>query len=194
MSVPWEWVLIFAFFITFLENIFPPAPCDSILVFTGGLVGIGTVSMAPLLIVATLGSTVGFIAMYYLGRKFGISIIDSKRFKFVSRKEIEKPERLFNKYGDWIIVANRFLSGTRAIISFFAGISKLKIGKTVLLSALSALAWNSILIYAGYLLGDNWEQATEYFALYGKILTIAIVIAIAIAVLLWYRKKKKTRD
>ena len=40
-------------------------------------------------------------------------------------QRIEKIEVWFAKYGYWVIFANRFLSGTRSVISLFAGIFKL---------------------------------------------------------------------
>src|SRR5262245_65012532 len=61
-------VLALMFSIAYIENIFPPSPSDVLLVFVGTLVGIGTVDYWPALIVATLGSTTGFMTAYLLGR------------------------------------------------------------------------------------------------------------------------------
>ncbi len=190
-SVPWYWVLTFAFFITLIENIFPPSPSDTILVFTGTMVSIGDVGFWPLLIAATLGSTAGFIIMYYVGFKFEKAIIESGKLSFINAKTLEKPERWFRKYGYSLIVANRFLSGTRAVISFFAGISQLSITKTALLSAVSALAWNAILIYLGVITGNNWEIVVEYMGLYAKIIMPTVAIVAAIGVLFWWLKRRK---
>lgn len=193
-GVPWYWVLCIAFLVTVAENIFPPAPCDSVLVFTGSLVGIGVVGFVPLLLFATLGSAAGFVLMYWLGLRFGTEILDSRRFKFLSRESMEQPERLFRKYGDIIIVINRFLSGTRAFISFFAGMSRLNTIKTVILASMSALFWNIILIYLGIFLGKNWRTAEEYISAYGQIVIPVIVIASGILIYRWIRKQKKIRE
>lgn len=191
-SVPWYWVLAIAFFVTFLENVFPPAPCDSILAFCGTLVGIGAVGFFPLLLAATLGSVVGFVFMFWLGWEFGVKIVDSDRLKFINHKTLEKPEEWFRNHGYLIIVVNRFLSGTRAVISFFAGMSKLSRTKTVVYSSVSALAWNSILILLGAIFAENWQVADYYMTLYGKILTpvvIAIILFFLIRWLIGLRKK-----
>ncbi len=195
-NVPWGWILIIGFAMTFLENVFPPAPCDSILVFTGTLVGIGTVGFIPLLLTATLGSSLGFIFMFWLGRKFGVSIVDSDKMRFINSKTLEKPEELFRKYGDIIIVANRFLSGSRAVISFFAGISKLPVNKTIVLSTVSALVWNVILIYLGKLLGGNWRVVQDYMDSYSKILIPLTILIIAGFVIRWLilRKRNSNRN
>ena len=70
-----------------------------------------------------------------------------------------------------MIVANRFLAGTRAFVSFFAGMSKMSLPVTTLLSALSAAVWNSILLYLGMVFANNWRVGAEYLALYSKVAT-----------------------
>ncbi|HPP40309.1 MAG TPA: VTT domain-containing protein, partial [Candidatus Kapabacteria bacterium] len=99
--------------------------------------------------------------------------------KFVSKKALMKVDDLFKKWGYWLIVANRFLSGTRAVIAFFAGMSLLSFRKSTVLSFLSALLWNFILIYSGYIFGDNWKKVDEYMTLYGYILIPVVVVLIA---------------
>ena len=194
-TVPWYSVLLFALFITFLENIFPPSPSDVLLVFMGTLVSVGTVGFIPLLLMATLGSTLGFVVMYVLGYKFETRIIDSEKLPFISKKQLEKPEEWFRKYGYYIIVANRFLSGTRAVIAFFAGMSKLDLTKTTILSAVSALVWNSILIMLGVIFADNLDIVKEYISLYGKIVfPIIFLILIIIAIKYIFFNGKKIED
>ncbi len=189
----WYWVLGFALFITMLENIFPPSPSDSVLVFMGSLVGIGTIGFLPLLVFATIGSVLGFIIMFLLGSKFGERIVDSNKLAFINQKSMEKPEQWFRKYGYYLIIANRFLSGTRAVISFFAGLSDLDLKKTVILSTGSALVWNSILIYLGYVFGNNYEEILNYLGLYGKIIfpIIGLVIVIFLIKKFWWDKRKQ---
>lgn len=169
-------VLLFVCFITFLENIFPPSPSDTILVFCGTLIGLGTVGFAPMLGLATLGSVLGFLVMYWVGQRYGTHIIESKRFDFLPVESIHRAEAWFRHYGYWVIIANRFLSGTRAVISMVAGISEMKLSTTTLLSAASAAVWNAILLGAGALLGKNWLRMDEYLQLYGKILLVVIAV------------------
>lgn len=177
-QLPWFWVLFFAFVITFVENIFPPSPSDSILLFMGSLVTLNVVGFIPLLIFSTLGSTCGFLLMYYIGDKFGTKITKSKKFSFINEKNLEKPDAWFKKYGYYLIVVNRFLSGTRAVISFFAGMSKLNFTKTLILSTISAALWNLILIELGIIFTKNLNQVISYMTMYGKILFPIIILLI----------------
>jgi membrane protein DedA with SNARE-associated domain len=193
-NVPWEWVLAVALLLTFAENLFPPTPSDTILIFSGTLVGLQVVGFIPLVVAASIGSTIGFVVMYRFGVAFGDRLVKSPRFKFINEETIKKPEQWLKNYGYLIIVANRFLTGTRAVVSFVAGMYKMRLGVTIFLSAVSALIWNSFLIYIGLILGANWRVAEHYMKLYGSILIPAlIVLIIAIIFIKYYFKKKKLK-
>lgn len=192
-TVPWHYVLLIAFLLTFIENIFPPSPSDVLLMFMGSLISIGTVGFASIFIASTLGSVLGFLLMYWFGLKFGNKMINSNKLPFLTQENLAKPEEWFRKYGYYIIVANRFLSGTRAVISFFAGISELPIYKTTILSALSAALWNTILLLIGFYIGENIEQMNYILSLYGKIL-IPIVVVAVLAIILYKKYKPKPLD
>lgn len=194
-NIPPFWILILAFVITYIENLFPPSPSDTILLFMGALVANDTVNFLPLLIFATLGSTFGFLTMFLLGVKFEMSFVKADRLKFVSKKALLKVEDLFKKWGYWLIVANRFLSGTRAVIAFFAGMSLLSLRKSTILSFISALLWNSILIYLGFIFGENWKKVDEYMTLYGNILLpIIIVLVVAYFVYAYIQSRKESEN
>ncbi len=192
-SLPWYSIILFAMFITFLENVFPPSPSDTLLIFCGSLISLGVVDYTSLLISSTVGSTAGFLMMFFLGRKYGVDAIESKKFKFISEKKIYKAQKWFRRYGYSIIFINRFLSGTRAVISFVAGISKMKISKTWFLAAGGALLWNSLLIWLGMFFGENWHLADKYISRYGYVIFALIIIA-AVIYFIYRRKKKKSRQ
>ncbi len=178
------------FAIAFIENIFPPSPSDLLVVFAGSLSGAGNVGFLPLLLAASLGSTAGFVLMYKIGDWFGDSILEKGKISFIPVAAVRKVESWFQAYGYWIIVVNRFLSGTRAVVSFFAGLSELHLLRTALLSLVSALAWNSLLIYAGYLLGHNWKDILYYLPTYSQIITGVLVIVVLILSVAFFARKK----
>lgn len=180
------WVYAVIFVIAFIENILPPFPSDVVVVFGGSLVAMGKGNFTAALLSATIGSTLGFLVMFSIGRWFGRSIIERGKLPFVSLDALHMAERWFTRYGYGLIVANRFLSGTRAIVSFFAGISNLHTGKTIVLCFVSALVWNSILVYAGSVLGNNWEVVGFYLSTYSQIVTAIIIVAMGFLVLRYF--------
>ena len=188
------WVYVSVAGMAFLENIVPPFPSDVIVVFAGSLAGIGAIDFWWALLFTTVGSTLGFMVMYKLGDWFGLKILETGKLKFIPTESVHRVEGWFRKYGYVIIVANRFLSGTRAVVSFFAGMSELKLPNTTLLCFLSALVWNYLLLFAGQKLGQNWKVIFFYMETYSKAVTGIILIVILLFVARFVYKKSNSEN
>ncbi len=169
------WVYLLIASASYIENILPPFPSDIVVVVGGSLIGLGKLEFVPALLLATAGSTLGFMTMYKIGDWFGDKILEVGKIKFIPLENVHKVEQWFRKYGYSVIIANRFLAGTRAVVSFFAGMSELVFWKTVLLSLFSALIWNGILLMAGKTLGENWREIALYLETYSKIVTLVLL-------------------
>lgn len=191
LSVDNIWIYLLILFFAYIENLFPPSPSDVIIIFCASLSGLGKTDFTLTLISAVLGSTLGFITMYFIGDKFGDEIIEKGRIKFIDPGSIKKVEALFAKYGYFLIVVNRFLAGTRAFVAFFAGLGEYDIKRSVLLSFVSAFLWYSILVTAGKFLGENWHLVAGVISTYSKIITIFLTIALVSYVLVKFLKSKK---
>jgi len=185
------WIYITLFLFAFVENVFPPSPSDLVIVIGGTLVGAGDLSFILSLIFATLGSITGFMLMFYIGSTIDRKLIHAKKFKYIPVNSIDKVETWFRKYGYFIIIANRFMPGTRAVISFFAGISNLDPKRTFILCFVSALLWNIIMLYLGFVFGDNVAKVDDYLTTYTNIVIVATVVVILFFIVrLLFRKKK----
>jgi membrane protein DedA with SNARE-associated domain len=188
------WVYVAVAAIAYIENIFPPFPSDVVVVFAGSLVGLGTIDFTSVLLLATVCSTLGFMSMYKIGDWFGDKILEAGKIKFLPREGVIKVESWFQRYGYFVIIANRFLAGTRAVVSFFAGMSELSLPKTTILSFLSALTWNFILLLAGQKLGQNWQAISFYLETYSKTVTTIIIIVVLILVARYLYRKSGTTN
>lgn len=186
------WVYVSIFLIAYIENIFPPSPSDVMIVAGGYLIGIGHIDFISALIISTIGSTTGFMTMYKIGDWFGLKIIETGKIKYLPLESVHKVESWFRHYGYWLIVINRFLSGTRAVVGFFAGMAEVRFIPTAILCFISAMVWNGILLYAGTLVGANWEAIGSYLTTYSQVVTLLIIIGVGVGILLWrYRRGKK---
>lgn len=189
------WIYLTLFFFSFIENVFPPSPSDVVVVFGAALIssGDGEISFVAVLIITSFGSSLGFLLMYYVGKLFGEKIIRTGKLKFITRESIDKTDKWFSKYGYKLILVNRFMPGTRSIISFFSGFTELELKKTFIFATISAFAWNAIIIYVGVILGNNIELIDYYLSRYQLIVLIltGIIIAIFLVRHFFFRKKKK---
>lgn len=188
------WIYVALFFFAYIENVFPPSPSDLVVVVGGSLIAAGPIYFIPTLIITSVGSVLGFMTLYYIGSQLDKKVIRSGKLKFISIEALEKAENWFTKYGYTIIAVNRFLPGTRSVISFFAGISELNIKKTVILALLSALLWNALIIYLGMIFGHNIDKVDRLLSQYQNfaiILTVVIVLFFTVKYFIDKRKKNK---
>lgn len=183
-------VLLFVFVVAWVENLFPPSPSDVLLVVAGTLIGIGTIDFVWLLVASTAGSVTGFGTAYYLGRRFGPRLLLSTWVPFLNVELMTKVQRWFDKWHGWIIVANRFMAGTRAVIAFAAGIAAMPVIRTLLYCTASAALWNAIMLLIGEQLGARWRDIDGILATYGWIVTGIIALAVGI----WFIRKRRSRS
>ena len=188
------WIYITIFFFAYLENLFPPSPSDLVVVIGGSLVADGSVHLAPTFLFAISGSLLGFLSAFLIGWQFDKKIIHSGKLKFINIQSVEKVERAFSKYGYYLIVANRFLPGTRAVISFFAGMSRLNVNKTTILSLISSALWNAFLIYLGFAFGKNIDVIDSHLKTYSNIILIVTVLVILFFLIKFFITKRKAQS
>ncbi|MCH8171496.1 MAG: DedA family protein, partial [Bacteroidetes bacterium] len=173
------WIYIALFFFAYIENVFPPSPSDLVVVIGGSLIAANSIHFIPTLLITTIGSVLGFMTLYFIGSKLDRKVIKAGKLKFIPTEGLDKAELWFNRYGYFIIFANRFLPGTRSVISFFAGLSELNVKKTIILATCSTLIWNTIIIYLGIIFGNNIKIVDKYLSTYSNIiLTVTIIVVL----------------
>jgi membrane protein DedA with SNARE-associated domain len=187
------WIYITLFLFAFIENVFPPSPSDLVVVVGGTLIATGAIHFIPTLILTSLGTVIGFMVLFYIGSTVDKKVIHSGKFKFIPVDAIDKVEIWFKKYGYGIILANRFMPGTRAVISFFAGLSHLDVKRTIILSTISAFIWNALILYLGYIFGDNVELVDQYLTTYRNIVIGVTLGVVLFFIIRFYFRKKKSK-
>lgn len=185
-------VYLVLFFFAFIENIFPPSPSDVVLVIGSTLIANTPIGFIPILLITSVGSGIGFIAMYYIGEFMGEKLIRKGKLKFLKKESLDKTDGWFSKYGYNLILLNRFMPGTRAVISFFCGVHRLQPTKTFIFAAFSSFVWNAILISLGIALGNNIELIDKYLGTYSNIgLAVTAIVIAFILYKIWKKKKSK---
>ncbi|MBT4419460.1 MAG: DedA family protein [Candidatus Marinimicrobia bacterium] len=174
------WLIFLAVFLaSYVENIFPPIPGDTILLFGAYLVGRGDLSFSMAMGTTLLGSVLGFLTLYVVGYRYGRRFMYSTQQTWFSPSSLKRVEGLFEKWGYGVVLINRFLAGLRSVVGLFSGIGKLNIWKIIILSTISSLLWNGTLIWLGSTIGENWEQIGVYLNRYNTTVSILIVTIIA---------------
>ena len=168
----------------FIENIFPPLPGDTMLVFTAYVFGLyfGPGDFIWLYAFSVLGAVLGFMLMVFLGKRFDRQFFVEKNWKFASSDFMIKAERYMDHYGAWMVLGNRIFFGMRPVIGLVSGMSKLKWYNTLILVTVSSLVFNAVFIFLGYVLGENWDLIESILKNYSVFTIIALIALIAFTV------------
>lgn len=184
--------------VAYLENVVPPIPGDLLIVFAGYLAADGLINFGATLALTTIASVAGFMTMYWLGYTWGDGIREHKRrfwiFRYLNFRYMLKAQQWMTRWGQGVILANRFLAGTRSIISLMAGISQTNIRLTILSSTVSSLVWNFILLGAGWIIKENWERIGHYLNLYSRFILVAILLFVAFRLFLKWRRRRNLKE
>jgi membrane protein DedA with SNARE-associated domain len=185
------WAYLMIFVIAYGENVVPPIPGDLIVVFGGYLVGLGKLNFFLVVLMASVGGTVGFMTMYAVGAHVGRAILNPDRFRWLPKQYIFKAQEWLRQWGYGVVAANRFLSGARSVISLTVGMSHMSAWRTTAYATLSSVLWTALITYAGYIVGDNWEVVSVYLRRYGEVILALIIIFIVIQIVRAVRARRK---
>ena len=174
-----------------LENLFPPIPSEVILPLAGFTASQGEFTLVTVIIWATIGSVLGAIALYYvgvlLGRDRTRAIVE--RMPLVNVSDVDKTEAWFIKYETKAVLIGRMVPIFRSLISIPAGIERMNMPLFITYTAIGSLAWNTTLIMAGYLLGENYGLVEQYVS-YLQYIVIFVVLA-GVGWFIYYKLKNK---
>ena len=170
----------------FLENVFPPIPSELIMPLAGFTVTQGKLSLQFVILAGTLGSLLGVFPWYYVGKVVGERRLREWIDKYgkwltLSGADIDRSKRWLNKYGKATVFFGRLVPGIRTFISVPAGLDNMPLIPFLLYSFAGSLIWTAILTYAGFVLGNNYQQVEKYIAPISGIIIAAILIYLIIS-------------
>ncbi|MCL5264165.1 MAG: DedA family protein [Chloroflexi bacterium] len=172
-----------------IESACIPLPSEIILPMAGWMVSRGLFDLWWAVIAGTLGCTLGSTVAYFVGAKGGRPfILRYGRYVLISAHDLDTADRWFAKYGDWAIFFSRLLPVVRTFISFPAGVTKMNLAKFIFYTTLGSFPWSLVLVYAGKLFGDNWEEVRQVLSKFDYVIVVVVVALIAVYV---YRHIKK---
>lgn len=183
----------------FIENLFPPIPSEGILLFGGYAARTTSLNIIGVIISATVGSMLGAIALYSVGRAFGKErlkgILAGKigRILHFRPESIDKADVWFSRFSSRAVLVCRCIPIVRSVISIPAGISKMKPVKFLLLTLLGSTVWNSLIVWLGYKAGAAWKSVEKWLGVYSDIVLIIIIAAAVVCVAVVYLKKRTKR-
>ena len=156
-----------------VETVIPPIPSEAVLGLAGVLINAAADDVVPVVLFATLGSILGAIFFYFVGRALGPrrshAFLD--RLPLVETEDVDRTFAWFEKHGRSAVFFGRMVPIVRSFISVPAGVVRMPFGQFLLFTAGGSLIWNSVLIGLGVAAGDFIQDNLHY-------LDYAVVVAV----------------
>ncbi|MEB2847924.1 DedA family protein [Rhizobiales bacterium RZME27] len=151
----------------FLENVFPPIPSELIMPLAGYLATRGDMNIFVVISAGTIGSMLGILPWYFLGRKLGHDGVRKfaarhGRWLTMTASDVDAAADRFKRHGAVSVLVGRLIPTVRTLISVPAGVANMPIGQFLALSFVGTLVWTAALAVAGYLLGQAYSVVADY--------------------------------
>ena len=198
------WALLVVCFIVFAETgllVGFLLPGDTLLVISGllshssatlpnGAFGVNVWWVSLLIgLAAFVGGEVG----YYIGHKGGPAVFERKESGLFSRKNVERTNAFFERYGGLTVILARFVPIVRTFAPVAAGVGHMPWRRYTLYNFIGAALWGFGLTMFGYLIGFI-PPVAWFVEQYIDIILLAAVGGTAV-VTLWhyFRERSKAR-
>jgi len=163
-------------------------PGDSLLFTAGVFASAGYFNLGILFmgsfICAFLGDTVG----YWSGKKFGPKLFSRPNSFFFNKKNLDKTQHFYDKYGKKTVTLARFVPIVRTFAPIMAGTAQMRYKDFLFYNILGGFFWTSIMILAGYFLGNSIKNIDAYILP----ITGGIILVSLIPIFLGLLRKTKT--
>jgi membrane protein DedA with SNARE-associated domain len=179
------------FLLLILGEIGFPFPEDATLILSGVLTAHDVIKPLPAFFVVYFGLLLMDLLLYSVGKKYGRSIVEHKRFhKIISPVKLSKLEEKFRKWGSLVVFLGRHVWGLRAQIFLVAGVTKMSVSKFLMADGIAAFFTIALWGGIGYLGGNSLQVLKKDVTRIEHIAVVALVILLACGIFFWYLKNR----
>jgi membrane protein DedA with SNARE-associated domain len=180
------------FLLMVAESMVLPVPSEAVMPFAGFLVAEGSMSAVAAVGFATLGSLVGSLLSYAIGRFGGRSFIAKYgKVLLLDASDLERADGFFRRRGAVTIFVSRFIPVVRHLISIPAGMGRMKLLPFCLFTVVGAALWNSFLTWCGFALRANWDAVLRYARLVDVVVLAILAGLVALFVVRHLRARRR---
>ncbi len=178
------------FIISLIENgVFFLLPGDSMLIAVGILAAGDVFNVYIVLFVFSIGSFIGNLIGYQIGKKLEVYREKHKWLRRILKDEyINEAHKMFQKYGDRIVLVQRYIPMARTFGPMVAGAVAMRYQVFVLYSFVGSILWSVSLVLPAYWLGNHVPGIENRIEI--MVLTILAITTIPIMWQLYSKRKK----
>lgn len=154
--------------VLFLESsfVFLPLPGDGLVLFVGGMVGLGAIDFSSALMLLTSASFLGSIIAYLQGRWLHNTPFMRKAEQTLPDESLPKAKKLLNRFGFLSLFVSRFVPFVRVLTPMLMGVAQLSAIRTLIVSFTSSITWVFSLLLIG-----KWIMRHPFVSQYQELIT-----------------------
>lgn len=137
-------------------------PGDTLLLSAGIFAATGKLSLAAVIIVASLAAIVGDNTGYQLGKSIGPRLFRRPDGLLFRQAYVEQARRFFASYGSKTMAVAHFIPVVRTFAPIVAGVGKMPRAKFAVFDAIGDTAWAIIVTLLGYWFGSRIPHLDRY--------------------------------
>ncbi len=141
-----------------VEAAFPPFPGDAATVVCSFALARQGASLPLAIASSSLGSFIGGLALFAVGRRWAAH---PTRARWADPRRFHRAQALVARWGVPLVLVSRFIPGIRSFILVAAGSAGLPPGAFATALAGAVLAWQSVVVGGGYLVGRSWLRVVR---------------------------------
>jgi membrane protein DedA with SNARE-associated domain len=164
-------------------------PGELALILGGVVASQGRVPLAAVIAVAVLGSAIGDSVGYWVGRRFGPRILDTRLGRRWQSSRIDAGRAYLARRGAAAVFLGRFTATLRVLIPGFAGMARMPYRRFAAANVASALTWAPMSVMFGYL-GARSVQHVEHLASGLGFVALGLLVAVLFGGHLWRRARR----
>jgi membrane protein DedA with SNARE-associated domain len=176
-----------------LENVIPPIPADTVVLFGGFLSARGQANPWLVWLVVLVANVGSALLVFYVARRYGEQAFRTKVGQWILHPDqLRKVAGFYRRWGVFAIFFSRFLPAFRAVVPVFAGVSEVPLARVALPMAAASGLWYGLLVYFGYSAGANWRRILDLFDRFNNVL-LWVAIGLGVLVFIWWRRSRRAK-
>jgi membrane protein DedA with SNARE-associated domain len=153
----------------------------------------GWQSFVVMVLVGTVGYTIGSLAGWAIGDYGGRPLVEQRgRWFHLSQARLERAERWFDRWGGWAVFLGRITPIVRSFVSIPAGVFRHPLGRYTVLTVIGSTLWCLVFAGIGWAVGESWESFHDAFR-YVEYAIVGLIVVAGVVLLLKWRSSRLDR-
>ncbi|MDQ6848453.1 MAG: DedA family protein [Actinomycetota bacterium] len=167
-------------------------PGETVVLLGGVLAAQHRASLIGMIAAAIAGAIIGDSVGYFVGRRFGEPLQQSRLGRIVGERRWRSAEDFLRRRGGPAVLLGRWTALLRALVPAAAGMAGLRYRTFLIWNVTGGVLWATAVVIAGYFAGNAYKRLEHYLGR-GAFILLAVIVVGLVARHYW-AKRRERRD